>query len=157
MKKIFLLIATVAMSAGVAFAQDINQVTENYNNGAMELQMGNKEAALANFQTALSMAEALGEEGAEIVNNCKGTIPAIMESIAKDLIKAEDYDGAIAQLNQTIEVAGTYGADDVVVTAFSRLRTLLVQQLHSRKFLHLIHQTAWLLFSLVQLIQLRVR
>ena len=114
MKKIFLLIATVAMSAGVAFAQDINQVTENYNNGAMELQMGNKEAALANFQTALSMAEALGEEGAEIVNNCKGTIPAIMESIAKDLIKAEDYDGAIAQLNQTIEVAGTYGADDVV-------------------------------------------
>ena len=37
-----------------------------------------------------------------------------MESIAKDLIKAEDYDGAVAQLNQTIEVAGAYEATDVV-------------------------------------------
>ena len=41
MKKIILFFAAVAMSAAVASAQDINQATENYNNGAMELQMGN--------------------------------------------------------------------------------------------------------------------
>ena len=114
MKRIFVLITAVAMSAGAAFAQDINAVTEYYNNGAMELQMGNKEAALTNFQTALTMAEELGADGEEIATNCKNTIPMLMESIAKDLIKAEDYDGAVAQLNKTIETAELYGAADVV-------------------------------------------
>ena len=79
--------------------------------------MGNKEAALANFQTALTMAEALGDEGAEIAANCKNTIPAIMESIAKDLIKAENYDAAVDQLNKTIEAAELYGVADVAADA----------------------------------------
>lgn len=117
MKKIFLLFATAVISTSIALAQDINQATENYNNGAMELQMGNKEAALANFQTALTMAEALGDEGAEIAANCKNTIPAIMESIAKDLIKAENYDAAVDQLNKTIEAAELYGVADVAADA----------------------------------------
>lgn len=46
MKKIFLFFAAVVMTAGVMSAQDINQATEAYNNGAMELQMGNNAAAL---------------------------------------------------------------------------------------------------------------
>ena len=49
MKKIFLLFTAAALSAGMVFAQDINQATENYNNGAMELQMGNNEAAIGYF------------------------------------------------------------------------------------------------------------
>ena len=117
MKKIFLLFTAAVMTAGVVFAQDINQATENYNNGAMELQMGNKESALNYFQTALTMAEALGEEGTDIATNCKNTIPAIMASIAKDLIKAENFDGAIAQLNKAIEAADLYGAADVAEEA----------------------------------------
>lgn len=128
MKKIFLLITAVAMSAGVMFAQDINQATESYNNGAMELQMGNKEAALEHFQTALSMAEALGDEGMDIANNCKGTIPALMASIAKDMIKAENYEGALEQLAKTAEVAELYGASDVVEDAKA-----LVPQVHMSK------------------------
>jgi hypothetical protein len=69
MKKIFLMLAVAAMSALTVSAQDIAQATENYNNGAMELQMGNKDAALTCFQTALTMAGALGDEGADIVAN----------------------------------------------------------------------------------------
>ena len=109
MKKIFMFIAAVVMAAGVASAQDINSVTETYNNGAMELEMGNKEAALGYFQAALTAAEALGEEGMQIADNCKSTIPVLMESIAKDYIKAEMYDAAIEQLNKTIEVCNTLG------------------------------------------------
>ena len=86
MKKIFLMIAVAAMTALTVSAQVIAQATENYNNGAMELNMGNKDAALNYFQTALTMAEALGEEGAEVATNCKNTIPVLMTSIAKDLI-----------------------------------------------------------------------
>jgi tetratricopeptide (TPR) repeat protein len=128
MKKIFLMLAVAAMSALTVSAQDIAQATENYNNGAMELQMGNKDAALTCFQTALTMAEALGDEGADIVANCKNTIPVIMTSIAKDLIKAENFDAAIEQLNKTIEVAEGYGNADVVADA----KTLIPQVLMSK-------------------------
>lgn len=102
-------LAAVAMTAGIASAQDINSVTETYNNGVMELEMGNKEAALGYFQAALSAAEALGEEGMQIADNCKNTIPVLMSSIAKDLIKAEQFDAAIEQLNKTIEACNLYG------------------------------------------------
>ena len=109
MKKIFMFFAAVVMAAGIASAQDINSVTETYNNGAMELEMGNKEAALGYFQAALAAAEELGEEGMQIAENCKNTIPVLMSSIAKDLIKAEQFDAAIEQLNKTIEVCNTLG------------------------------------------------
>lgn len=109
MKKIFMFFAAVAMTAGIASAQDINSVTETYNNGAMELEMGNKEAALGYFQAALTAAEELGEEGMQIADNCRSTIPVLMESIAKDYIKAQMYDAAIEQLNKTIEVCNTLG------------------------------------------------
>jgi tetratricopeptide (TPR) repeat protein len=109
MKKIFMFFAAVVMAAGIASAQDINSVTEIYNNGAMELEMGNKEAALGYFQSALTAAEELGEEGMQIAENCKNTIPVLMGSIAKDLIKAEQFDAALEQLNKTIEVCNTFG------------------------------------------------
>ena len=101
--------AAVVMAAGIASAQDINSVTETYNNGAMELEMGNKEAALGYFQAALTAAEELGEEGMQIAENCKNTIPVLMGSIAKDLIKAEQFDAAIEQLNKTIETCNNIG------------------------------------------------
>lgn len=128
MKRIFLTMAMAAMTALTMSAQDIAQATENYNNGAMELNMGNKEAALNYFQTALTMAEALGDEGIDIVNNCKGTIPAIMSSIAKDLVKEENFDGAIEQLKKTIEAAGNYGAADVADEAKSLIPQVLMSK-----------------------------
>lgn len=109
MKRIFLMLVTAVMTTGVLSAQDINAVTEIYNNGAMELQMGNLEAALNYFQEALTAAEALGDEGADIVANCQGTIPAINFEIAKDLIKGKQYEAAVTQLNKSIEVANLYG------------------------------------------------
>lgn len=109
MKKIFMFFAAVVMAAGIASAQDINSVTETYNNGAMELEMGNKTAALEYFQAALTAAEELGEEGMQIADNCKNAIPVLMESIAKDLLKAGQYDAAVEQLNKAIEAAELYG------------------------------------------------
>ena len=128
MKKIFLMMAVAVMSALTVSAQDLAQATENYNNGAMELNMGNKDAALNYFQTALTMAEALGDEGADIVTNCKNTIPVLMASIAKDLVKAENFDGALEQLNKTLEVAESYSNADVV----EDVKTLIPQVLMSK-------------------------
>lgn len=128
MKKIFLMIAVAAMTALTVSAQDIAQATENYNNGAMELNMGNKDAALNYFQTALTMAEALGEEGAEVATNCKNAIPVLMTSIAKDLIKAENFDGALEQLNKTIKTAEGFGAADVVADAKALIPQVLMSK-----------------------------
>ena len=111
------MVVAAAMSAGMAFAQDINQATENYNNGAMELQMGNNESAINYFQAALEMAEALGDEGAEIATNCRNIIPAVYLASAKDLIKAEQFDAAVEQLNKAVEAAGKYENADVAEDA----------------------------------------
>jgi tetratricopeptide (TPR) repeat protein len=126
MKKIFMFFAAVAMTAGIASAQDINSVTETYNNGAMELEMGNKEAALGYFQAALTAAEELGEEGMQIADNCKNTIPVLMNSIAKDYIKAEQFDAALEQLNKTIEAAGLYGNVEVAEDAKALINQTLM-------------------------------
>lgn len=128
MKKIFIFFAAAIMAAGVASAQDINSVTETYNNGAMELEMGNKEAALGYFQAALTAAEELGEEGLQIAENCKNTIPVLMGSIAKDYIKAEQFDAALEQLNKTIEAAELYGNADEAAEA----KTLINQTLMAK-------------------------
>lgn len=128
MKKIFVLFTAVVMSAGVALAQDINQATENYNNGAMELQMGNNDAAIGYFQAALEMAEALGEEGAEVATNCRNIIPAIYLASAKDMIKAEMYDDAVAQLNKAIEAAGQYETPEVADDASALIPQVYVSK-----------------------------
>ncbi len=117
MKKISLFFAAVVMTAGVLSAQDINQATELYNNGAMELQMGNNAAAIENFQNALTMGEALGDEGAELVGNCKKAICSAHLSMGKDLYNAKDFAGAIAAFEKTKEVAKAYGEAEIAAEA----------------------------------------
>ena len=117
MKKIFLFFAAVVMTAGVMSAQDINQATEAYNNGAMELQMGNNAAAIENFQNALTMGEALGDEAADLVANCKKAISSTYLSMAKDLYNAKDFEGALAAFQQAKEVAEGYGEAEIAAEA----------------------------------------
>ena len=128
MKKIFLFFAAFAMTAGVLSAQDINQATESYNNGAMELQMGNNGAALENFLTALTMGEALGDEGADLVANCKKAICSVKLSMAKDLYNAKDFENAAATFQKAQELAESYGEAEIAAEAGE-----LVNQANIRK------------------------
>ena len=129
MKKIILMFAAVIMTAGVMSAQDINQATESYNNGAMELQMGNNGAAIEYFQSALTMGEALGDEGAELVANCKKAICSAYLGMAKDLYNAKAFDEAAAAFQQAQEVAEGYGEAEVAAEAAE-----LVNQANILKF-----------------------
>ena len=108
MKKTLIIIAAAILSAEVASAQDMQQATDTYNNGAMALQMGDNAGALDYFKQALTMAEACGEAGADVIANCKNIIPNVELSIAKDLIKSEDYAQAVEQLNKAIASAKEY-------------------------------------------------
>lgn len=133
MKKIVMLIATVALSASVAFAQDVNSVIEIYNTGIMQLEAGEKKAALECFQTALAEAEILGEEGVTVADNCKISIPAVMLSIANDSIDAKDYDTALEYLAKAEEAATLYG--DTVKAANAKSKASQVLMVKANEFL----------------------
>lgn len=128
MKKIFLLFAAAVMAAGVASAQDINKAIELANNGNEAFQMGEYALAIDAFKQSLSVAEGLGEEGAEHANTCKTAICNIYLSHAKNLIKAADFDGALAKLDETIATANTYGEAATVESA-----TALIPQVYMQK------------------------
>ena len=133
MKKIVMLFATVAISASVAFAQDVNSVIEIYNNGIMQLEAGDKKAALESFQIALTEAEILGEPGATVAENCKASIPAVMLSIANDGIDAKDYDTALEYLAKAEEAAKLYG--DTTKAASAKAKAGQVLMVKANEFL----------------------
>lgn len=105
------------MAAGVASAQDINKAIEAANSGNEAFQMGEYGLAIDAFKNSLSIAEGLGEEGAEHANTCKTAICNIYLAHAKNLIKSSDYAGALAKLEETITVAEGYSAAETVAEA----------------------------------------
>ena len=128
MKKIILTALSLAIAAAALSAQDMATATETYNNGATALSMGDNDGALQYFRDALAQAEACGEDGAEIVANCKDIIPKISLSIAKDLIKAEDYDNAVAKLDEAVKIGEEYQNADVVAEASELIPQVYVQK-----------------------------
>lgn len=128
MKKIILIALSLAISAVSLSAQDMAAATETYNNGATALNMGDNEGALQYFRDALTMAEACGDEGAEIVANCKSYIPVISLSIAKGEIKDGNYDTAVTKLNEAIKIAGEFDNADVAAEAESLIPQVYLQQ-----------------------------
>ena len=117
MKKFLLIVAAAVMSAVTVSAQDLAQATETYNNGAMELQMGTNALALEHFQNALSMAETLGDDAIDLVNNCKKAICSTSLSIAKELYNAKDFEAAITAFEKAKSVAETYGEAEIAEEA----------------------------------------
>ena len=128
MKKIIVTLATIFLALGAASAQDLAAVTELYNNAATALNDGNKTEALQMFNDVLEQAKALGEDGAELVSDCQSFIPKIITSIAKDLIKAEDYDGAVAKLGEAVEAAKNFNAEEALADAQELLPQVIKQK-----------------------------
>lgn len=110
-----LLIVVFAFIASVTlFAQDLESVTNIYNEGAMALNDGDKQKALQCFEQALEQAELLGAEAEEVAYNCKKSIPIIIMSIGKEQASAKDISGAIATLNKAAEKGREYAQNEVV-------------------------------------------
>ena len=120
MKKLIATFAALVVALGSAFAQDLAAVTEISNAGAAAIAT-DKEGALKSFEQALTLATALGEEGQEVVANCKNIIPNLKLSIAKDLVKASKFDEAVAALKEASELAEKYEALDALSEAGSLL------------------------------------
>ena len=111
------------------FAQEasLQQATELFNNGATASST-DKAAAIDYFQKAYNMAKALGDEGAEIVGNCKEVIPKLHYSMVNDLIKETKYDEAVAKLEETVAAAKEFGAEDVLANAQKLIPQVMLQK-----------------------------
>ena len=117
MKKIFLMIAAAVLSAGIMSAQDLNSALELANQGNDAFSAGSPELALEAFQASLKIAEGLGEEGAAHVETCKTAICNIYLSLAKNVYKEKNWDGAVEAFAKAKEVATQFGNADVVAEA----------------------------------------
>lgn len=128
MKKIILTLASLALGAAVMSAQDLKAVSEIFNSGAESLNNGAKTEALASFQNALSQAAALGDEGKEVVDNCKNIIPNLMISIAKDLFKEDKIDEAIEKAKDALAFAKEYEIAEEVEDASKVIGQFMFQK-----------------------------
>ena len=128
MKRIFLLFTAAMLTASIASAQDINKAIEAANSGNEAFQMGEYALAIEAFKNSLSIAEGLGEAGAEHANTCKTAICNIYLAHGKNLIKSGDYAGALAKLEETITVAEGYAAAETVTEAKSLIPNVYMAQ-----------------------------
>lgn len=127
MKKIISTLAALALAVGYVGAQDLTEITEMYNSGAEAIAAGNKEGALKSFEQAYELAAALGEEGAEIAENCKNVIPELNLSIAKSLVNDTKYTEAIDRIKTTISVAEKFANADILAEAKELLPKVVMQ------------------------------
>ena len=117
MKKVILTIVTALFTVGMMSAQDLSSAVEAYNNGAEALAIGDKTKALDNFNRALSLAEACGTEGKDVVANCKNAIPGVILSIGKDLYNNKNFEEALAKISEAADMAMKYNNADVMKEA----------------------------------------
>lgn len=128
MKKLITIVAAIICASAV-YAQDLATARETFNNGVTANEAGNVEMALQNFKEALAIAEGLEDEGAaEIVANCKSSIPILMFSLAKKAVNETEYDKAVAGLKETAEVATKYGVDNIADEATVLIPQVLMQK-----------------------------
>lgn len=129
MKKIFLLFTAVFMTAGVVCAQDLNSALELANQGNDAFSAGSPELALEAFQQSLKIAEGLGEEGAAHVETCKTAICNIYLTLAKNVYKEKNWDGAVTAFEKAKEVAVQYGNADASAEADELIKSATANKL----------------------------
>lgn len=117
MKKILLSIAVVLFSFNAVNAQDLETVTNLYNAAVETLSAGDNEGALTQFQSVLTAAQALGEDGTALATSCKDVIPNIILAIGKSQANDKNYSGAIENFNKAIELAKEYNNDAALAEA----------------------------------------
>ncbi|MBR4775467.1 MAG: hypothetical protein IK008_05170 [Bacteroidales bacterium] len=109
MKRVFSLIAALALAAVAAWAQDYNTAMEAYNNAA---QAENKDAQIAGFREAMALFAACEDEDAPVqVAKCQDNIVNLSFSIVNDQIKAKQYTEALASLDVANAAAAEFGQD----------------------------------------------
>jgi len=126
MKKIIVLAVAIICTMSVASAQNLEKVTEVYNNAAAKINE-NKAEAIKLFEEAFAAAKELGDEGKDILEQCKGIIPKLYASVAKEAVAAKDFATAISKFKTAAEVAEEYGDKETLDEATEIIPKLYIQ------------------------------
>ncbi len=116
MKKILTVIAVAICTFATVAAQDLESLTETYNNAAAAIET-DKTQAISLFEQALEAAGVLGEEGNEIAAQCKGILPKLYLQVGKELANAKDMDGAMEKIQKAAALAEEFGDAETAADA----------------------------------------
>ena len=111
MKKFVFSVCALFAAATISFAQDVNEATDYFNAAVEYLNLGDKATALDKFQKAYDIAKECGEAGQALVDQCESTIPQLALMVAKDYVKAGDYETAVAKAKEASAIAAAMNAD----------------------------------------------
>lgn len=125
-KRLVALVLTVI--SFTAYAQDINQAGELFNEGNQALKSNNFELAIQKYQAAMDMAGKLGEEGEMIVVNAQSQIPQLYYKIGVTDYKEKKIDKAITEFEKAIEMGNKYNDPETVKTAKETIPKLYYAQ-----------------------------
>lgn len=130
MKKVYLAIAAILASAGIASAQDLASAVEKFNSGAAALNNGNKIEAISYYKAALEEATMLedSEEKTDVIDKCNSTLPRLVIYAAKDLFVEAKYDEAVSMLEEAKELAVKCNQPDCIKDADEFIPQFLLQK-----------------------------
>ncbi|OQX79453.1 MAG: hypothetical protein B6D64_04835 [Bacteroidetes bacterium 4484_276] len=112
MKPLATLILTIFTLS--AFAQDINQAGEVYNEANQAVKAGSFETAIQKYDESIKIASQLGAEGEQIVSGAKTQIPSLYYKIGAAAYKAKKIDEAIGEFENAIKYGNDYGDAETV-------------------------------------------
>jgi tetratricopeptide (TPR) repeat protein len=127
MKKTILATILSLFIFSFAFGQDLESVTNLFNQGATLLN-SDKKAALKSFEEALTGAKALGESGNELATKCKEIIPTLHISIGKEQIVDKNITSALASINKAMVLAKEYNNQEVIAEGKELVATIHLQE-----------------------------
>lgn len=118
MKKIVLFLSAIALSAGIASAQDLAKAGEKAQAAIEALGNGDFAGAISGFEAAIAEASESVDEGAtELVNNCKIGVLRAMNSAAGAAIEGGNMTEALAKLDEVIAKAKEYEDEEAAQKA----------------------------------------
>ncbi len=112
-----LVVLLVSMLALSAFAQDINQAGNLFNEGNEAVKNNQFETAIQKYTEAMEMAEKLGPEGEMIVINAQSQIPQLYYKMGVTDYGAKKVDKAISEFEKAIEYGTKYNDPGTVEKA----------------------------------------
>ena len=115
--------------AATLSAQTLTDVINEFNTGVEKRNAQEYDAALANFNQVLTMAEVVGAEANDMKGQAEKQIPATYYRQATTYMKRKQYDNAIPYLENTVATATMYNNnEEIKVKAAKYLPQLYVRE-----------------------------
>jgi tetratricopeptide (TPR) repeat protein len=124
MNKKLLFSLCAAFLAFAATAQDKNEAIAAYNEGATKMKANQNTEAIAAFEHAISIAEEVGDDAADVRKNAQTAIISLRKKTASVLFSQKKYDEALKAMEAARADAQKYKNEKEITTINRALPTL---------------------------------